>query len=252
MQRYYDVRHVAGESTNIDIDNGVVESATTSLFDRAVVRVLGPSGWGVVSVDNYRGADLDRFVAEALALAERRARRSLSRTRRTGCSPFLRPRTIRGRTDSRRRPGFWPVSRPPRRGPRSGTPARSTPNATRRSASRPRKESNTPTRSRGRGTTCSPSPSETAWSRWGTSGGTPSTAFRSGPAFPAARRPGRPRSRSSTRGPRRAGECGSCSTPSSPASSPTRRSATPPRGTWSARATRSSAGESASGSAHRV
>ncbi|MEN6516893.1 MAG: TldD/PmbA family protein [Methanospirillum sp.] len=70
MQRYYDVRHVAGESTNIDIDNGVVESATTSLFDRAVVRVLGPSGWGVVSVDNYRGDDLDRFVAEALALAE--------------------------------------------------------------------------------------------------------------------------------------------------------------------------------------
>jgi len=70
MQRYFDVRHVAGESTNIDIDNGVVESATTSLFDRAVVRVLGPSGWGVVSVDNYRGDDLDRFVAEALALAE--------------------------------------------------------------------------------------------------------------------------------------------------------------------------------------
>lgn len=70
MERYYDVRHVAGESTNIDIDNGVVESATTSLFDRAVVRVLGPAGWGVVSVDNYSGADLDRFVAEALALAD--------------------------------------------------------------------------------------------------------------------------------------------------------------------------------------
>ena len=69
MQRYYDVRHVAGESTHIDIDNGVVESASSSLFDRAVVRVLGSSGWGVVSVDNYSGADLDRFVAEALALA---------------------------------------------------------------------------------------------------------------------------------------------------------------------------------------
>ncbi|NLX50113.1 MAG: TldD/PmbA family protein [Methanospirillum sp.] len=70
MARYFDVRHVSGEATNIDIDNGVVESATTSFFDRAVVRVLGPWGWGVVSVDNYRGADLDRFVAEALALAE--------------------------------------------------------------------------------------------------------------------------------------------------------------------------------------
>ena len=69
MQRYYDVRHVAGESTHIDIDNGVVESASSSLFDRAVVRVLGSSGWGVVSVDNYSGEDLDRFVAEALALA---------------------------------------------------------------------------------------------------------------------------------------------------------------------------------------
>ncbi len=69
MQRYYDVRHVAGESTHIDIDNGVVESASSSLFDRAVVRVLGSSGWGVVSVDNYSGDDLDRFVAEALALA---------------------------------------------------------------------------------------------------------------------------------------------------------------------------------------
>jgi TldD protein len=69
MYRYYDVRHVAGEATNIDIDNGVVESATTSFFDRAVVRVLGPSGWGVVSVDNYRASDLDRFIDEALALA---------------------------------------------------------------------------------------------------------------------------------------------------------------------------------------
>lgn len=69
MERYFDVRHVAGESTSIDIDNGVVESASSSLFDRAVVRVLGPSGWGVVSVDNYSGDDLGRFVAEALALA---------------------------------------------------------------------------------------------------------------------------------------------------------------------------------------
>ncbi len=70
MPRYYDVRHVAGEATSIDIDNGVIESASTSFFDRAVVRVLGPSGWGVVSVDNYRALDLDRFIAEALVLAD--------------------------------------------------------------------------------------------------------------------------------------------------------------------------------------
>ena len=69
MVRYWDLRHVAGETTTIDIDNGVIESASTSFFDRAVIRVLGPSGWGVVSVDNYRALDLDRFIAEALALA---------------------------------------------------------------------------------------------------------------------------------------------------------------------------------------
>ncbi|MGD9937493.1 MAG: TldD/PmbA family protein [Methanoregulaceae archaeon] len=70
MYRYFDVRHVAGEATSIDIDNGVIESASTSFFDRAVVRVLGPSGWGVVSVDNYRALDLEHFLAEALALAD--------------------------------------------------------------------------------------------------------------------------------------------------------------------------------------
>ena len=70
MYRYFDVRHVAGEATSIDIDNGVIESASTSLFDRAVVRVLGPSGWGVVSVDNYRELDRERFIVEALALAD--------------------------------------------------------------------------------------------------------------------------------------------------------------------------------------
>ncbi|HOV66907.1 MAG TPA: DNA gyrase modulator, partial [Methanoregulaceae archaeon] len=42
MVRYWDLRHVAGETTTIDIDNGVIESASTSFFDRAVVRVLGP------------------------------------------------------------------------------------------------------------------------------------------------------------------------------------------------------------------
>ena len=166
MQRYYDVRHVAGESTNIDIDNGVVESATTSLFDRAVVRVLGPSGWGVVSVDNYRDADLDRFVAEALALAELTGETVALADAPHRVLPVPHRPTTRGRTGSRRRPGSWPESRPPQRDLRSGTPARSIPSGTRQSGSRPRKGSSTPTRSRGRATTCSRSPSGTAWSRW--------------------------------------------------------------------------------------
>jgi TldD protein len=52
--RYYDIRHVRGEATHIDIDNSVVESAGTSFFDQAVIRVLGPKGWGVYSLDSFR------------------------------------------------------------------------------------------------------------------------------------------------------------------------------------------------------
>jgi TldD protein len=51
--RYYDMRHVTGQVTHIDIDNGVVESAGTSFFSKAVIRVLGPRGWGILQVDNY-------------------------------------------------------------------------------------------------------------------------------------------------------------------------------------------------------
>ncbi|HUU75408.1 MAG TPA: TldD/PmbA family protein [Methanoregulaceae archaeon] len=52
--RYYDIRHVKGEVTHIDIDNSVIESAGTSFFDHAVLRVLGSSGWGILTVDNYQ------------------------------------------------------------------------------------------------------------------------------------------------------------------------------------------------------
>ncbi|HQP82701.1 MAG TPA: DNA gyrase modulator, partial [Methanoregulaceae archaeon] len=38
--RYYDIRHVCGQSTHIEIDNGVIESAGTSFFDHAVIRAL--------------------------------------------------------------------------------------------------------------------------------------------------------------------------------------------------------------------
>jgi TldD protein len=46
--KYYDLRHVTGQVTHIDIDNGVVESAGTSFFNKAVLRVLDRTGWGVI------------------------------------------------------------------------------------------------------------------------------------------------------------------------------------------------------------
>jgi TldD protein len=51
--RYYDLRHVTGHVTLIDIDNGVVESAGTSFFNKALIRVLGSHGWGVLEIDNF-------------------------------------------------------------------------------------------------------------------------------------------------------------------------------------------------------
>jgi Predicted Zn-dependent proteases and their inactivated homologs len=48
--RYYDVRRVTGEVTQIDVDNGKVEQAGSSFFDKAVIRVLGEKGWGVFSI----------------------------------------------------------------------------------------------------------------------------------------------------------------------------------------------------------
>ncbi|MDD1702641.1 MAG: TldD/PmbA family protein [Methanoregula sp.] len=59
--RYYDVRQVSGQSTHIDIDNDVVESAGTSFFDKAVIRVLGPKGWGILQIDNYTPCSGKKF-----------------------------------------------------------------------------------------------------------------------------------------------------------------------------------------------
>ncbi|MCK4270823.1 MAG: TldD/PmbA family protein, partial [Methanogenium sp.] len=70
--KYYDIRHVAGISTHIDIDNSVVESAGSSFFDTAVIRVLGQKGWGVLTVDNFgekSRAETDGFIQEALKFA---------------------------------------------------------------------------------------------------------------------------------------------------------------------------------------
>jgi TldD protein len=70
--RYYDVRHVTGDATHVDIDNGVVESAGTSFFSTAVIRVLGAAGWGILTIDNYDdpvGRDFDELLYSALDLA---------------------------------------------------------------------------------------------------------------------------------------------------------------------------------------
>jgi TldD protein len=70
--RYYDIRCVRGEITLIDIDNGVIESAGTSFFDKAVIRVLGPKGWGILTRDHINldsKRELAALVEEAGRLA---------------------------------------------------------------------------------------------------------------------------------------------------------------------------------------
>jgi TldD protein len=69
---YYDLRHVTGEVTHIDIDNGVVESAGTSFFNKAILRVLCKTGWGVLQIDNYTpctGTKFDELLGRAAKLA---------------------------------------------------------------------------------------------------------------------------------------------------------------------------------------
>jgi len=69
---YYDLRQVTGAFTHIDIDNGVVESAGTSFFNKAVLRVLVKSGWGVLQIDNYTpctGTKFDELLQQAARLA---------------------------------------------------------------------------------------------------------------------------------------------------------------------------------------
>jgi TldD protein len=69
---YYDLRHVTGQVTHIDIDNGVVESGGTSFFNKAVLRVLNNAGWGILQIDNYspvHGKKFDELLEKAAALA---------------------------------------------------------------------------------------------------------------------------------------------------------------------------------------
>jgi TldD protein len=69
---YYDIRHVTGQSTHIDIDNGVIESAGTSFFDHAVIRALSGRGWGILTVDNFADTT-DREIEELIRNAGRTA-----------------------------------------------------------------------------------------------------------------------------------------------------------------------------------
>ncbi|HNX16874.1 MAG TPA: TldD/PmbA family protein [Methanoregula sp.] len=70
--RYYDLRQTSGQSTHIDVDNGVIESAGTTFYNKAVIRVLGPRGWGILQIDNYSplsGKKFDELLASAEKLA---------------------------------------------------------------------------------------------------------------------------------------------------------------------------------------
>ncbi|MCQ8894164.1 MAG: TldD/PmbA family protein [Methanolinea sp.] len=70
--RYFDIRHVRGEVTHIDSENGRVESAGTSFLDRAIVRVLGPKGWGILSLDTFERPgreNLDEILERGSRLA---------------------------------------------------------------------------------------------------------------------------------------------------------------------------------------
>jgi TldD protein len=70
--RYYDLRQVNGQSTHIDVDKGVIESAGTTFFNKAVIRVLGPRGWGILQIDNYtpaHGKQFEELLASAQKLA---------------------------------------------------------------------------------------------------------------------------------------------------------------------------------------
>jgi len=70
--KYYDLRHVTGQVTHIDIDNGIVESAGTSFFNKAVLRVLDRTGWGIIQIDNFTpctGRKFEDLIQSARKLA---------------------------------------------------------------------------------------------------------------------------------------------------------------------------------------
>lgn len=88
--RYFDVRHVTGTVTHVDIDNTRVESAGTSYVDRAILRVLGPRGWGILAVDSYsrpEGRDFEVLLERAGSLASLTSQEVLLAKVPGGCIP---------------------------------------------------------------------------------------------------------------------------------------------------------------------
>ncbi|RQD82263.1 MAG: TldD/PmbA family protein [Methanocalculus sp. MSAO_Arc2] len=71
--RYWDIRHVRGEHTAIDIDNNEVESAGVSFFSTAVIRALGSRGWGICAVSPFDPDD-KQALRDFLLRAEKAAR----------------------------------------------------------------------------------------------------------------------------------------------------------------------------------
>ena len=70
--KYYDIRHISGVSTHIDIENGIIDSAGSSFLDVALLRVLGNKGWGLVNIENFgrrSRKEIDEFIAEAMRYA---------------------------------------------------------------------------------------------------------------------------------------------------------------------------------------
>lgn len=66
--RYFDVRRVRGRTTQIEIENGAVESSGISFSDESIVRVLGANGWGTVSSENF-DPDAPGALREAISMA---------------------------------------------------------------------------------------------------------------------------------------------------------------------------------------
>ncbi|HWS21340.1 MAG TPA: TldD/PmbA family protein [Methanoregula sp.] len=69
---YYDLRHVTGQISHIEIDNGIFESAGTTFFNKAVLRVISNNGWGILQIDNYQpcnGRNFDELLQKACTLS---------------------------------------------------------------------------------------------------------------------------------------------------------------------------------------
>ncbi|MBP2133604.1 TldD protein [Methanomicrobium sp. W14] len=87
---YYDISHVKGISTHIEIDNGIVESATNSFSDTAVMRVLGKRGWGVVTIENFTGRS-EKEIKEYIALAMKYAKATEEEVVLADCTSGILP-----------------------------------------------------------------------------------------------------------------------------------------------------------------